>query len=285
MARHDALDDSMAGVPAPRASSGPLLLSPSSATTAATIPRVGWKQLGWLAIAALGVGFGGYLYLVPYRQLAGTLDSRSHELRQERAQGQELTADRDRLKTSVDTFEASEREKAAQGAKNREMLEALAAQLKPPLQELGATVTLGEGRLRISLAPDKAIDKNGIDVSGEGNAVLKILAGAMKRSGGVAHIKAKFGTSPAPKQLRSLFGTVGEVSAVRAARVMSALEGAGLPPERLTIVGQADASTDAPKPVVRGGGSRRKRAAAAAAAAAAAGAGMGERLDIEVEPG
>jgi len=278
MARHDALDDSMAGVPGPRVSSGPVLLSPPHAISA----RPGWKQLGWLAIAAAGVGFAGYLYLVPYRQLAGGLELRSRELRQERTEGHELLADRDRLKGSVDKFEASAQEKAAAGAKQREALEALAAQIRPPLQELGATVEMGEGRVKISLSPDKAIDKNGIDVSGEGNAVLKILAGAMKRSGGVAHIKAKFGTAPAPKQLRSLFGTVGEVSAVRAARVMSALEGAGLPPERLSIVGEVGTEKETPsKPIPRGAG-RRKRAAAAAAAAAST---MGERLDIEVEPG
>ena len=120
------------------------------------------------------------------------------------------------------------------------MLEALAAQLKPPLQELGVKLSVADGRMLVSLSPDKAIDRNGIDVSGEGNAALKILAGAMKRNGTVARIKAPFGAAPAPKQLRSLFATVGEVAAVRAARVLSALESAGVAPDRLTIVGESE---------------------------------------------
>lgn len=280
MARHDALDESMPGVPAPRVSSGPILLS----STTTTMARIGWRQLGWLAAAALGVGFAGYLYLFPYRQLTGTLETRSRELRQERSDGHEVAAERDRLKATVDKVEAAERDKTAEAGKHREVLEAMAAQLKPPLQELGVKLAVADGKLLVSLAPDKAIDRNGIDVSGEGIAALKILAGAMKRNGTVARIKAPFGTAPAPKQLRSLFGTVGEVAAVRAARVMSALESAGVAPEHLTIVGGAESENakDAPKSPPPRGGRRNRRAAAAAAAAAASST---ERLDIEVEPG
>ena len=283
MARHDALDESMPGVPAPRISSGPILLS----STTTSVARIGWRQLGWLAAAALGVGFAGYLYLFPYRQLTGTLETRSRELRQERSEGHEVAADRDRLKATVDKVEATERDKAAEAGKHREVLEAMAAQLKPPLQELGVKLTVADGKLLVSLAPDKAIDRNGIDVSGEGNAALKILAGAMKRNGTVARIKAPFGIAPAPKQLRSLFGTVGEVAAVRAARVMSALESAGVAPERLTIVGGAESpnANEAPKLPAHGGRRGRRAAMAAAAAAAAATGSSNERLDIEVEPG
>jgi hypothetical protein len=109
----------------------------------------------------------------------------------------------------------------------------------------------------------------------------------MKRNGTVARIKSPFGAAPAPKQLRSLFATVGEVAAVRAARVLSALEGAGVAPDRLTIVGESEpAAKDAPKPPpVRGSRKGRRAAMAAAAAAAAAAASGNERLDIEVEPG
>jgi len=281
MARHDALEEPMAGVPAPRVSSGPILLS----ATTTLISRISWRRLGWLAIAAAGVGFAAYLYLFPYRQLTNALEGRSRELRQERSEGHELAADRDRLKATVDKVEAAEHDKAVEAGKHRELLEAMAAQLRPPLQELGVKLSIADGRMLVSLSPDKAIDRNGIDVSGEGNAALKILAGAMKRNGTVARIKAPFGTAPAPKQLRSLFATVGEVAAVRAARVLSALESAGVAPDHLTIVGESEGTEkEAPKaPPARG--SRRNRRAAAAAAAAAAPGSSTDRLDIEVEPG
>jgi hypothetical protein len=223
---------------------------------------------------------------MPYRQMNDTLESRARELTQERQEGQKLSSERDELKTAVDKIEATEKERAEKAAKGQKDLAAMAEQLKPPLQALGASIATDDhGHLLVSLAPAKAVDKNGIDVSSEGIAVLKILAGAIKRNGGTARIKARFGSGPAPKQLRSLFGTTGEVAVVRAARVMSALESAGLPPERLSIVGEAaDSQEEAAPKVLPRSMSRRRRAAAAAAAAAAAGT-MDDRLDIEVEPG
>lgn len=285
MARQ-AFDDPLAGSRASAATSPPLASLPPPGGSFGSAPSgLGWKGLFWLAVAVAGLGFAGYLYLMPYRQLNGTLESRSRELHQERAEGQKLATERDQLKSAVDKVEATDKERADKAAKVQKDLEAMAVQLKPSLQALGASVkTDDHGHLLVSLAPDKAVDKNGIDVSSEGTAVLKILAGAIKRTGGVARIKARFGSGPAPKQLRSLFGTTGEVAAVRAARVMSVLESAGLPPERLSIVGEAEAAKDADKPLPRNL-SRRRRAAMAAAAAAGAGAGMDERLDIEVEPG
>ena len=279
MARHDLLDDSLSG---PHASSGlvaPLAPVPPPPVFSPSVAR--WKNLLWLSIAAVGVGFAGYLYLMPYRQLTGTLEARSRELHQEREEGHQLATERDELKSSVDKFQASQKDRTEKVAKGQQEIEAMAAQLKPALQALGAAISTDHGRMLVSLAPEKSIDKNGIDVSSEGAAVLKILAGAIKRTSAQVHIRARFGSGPAPKQLRSLFGTTGEVSAVRAARVMSALEGAGLAPDRLTIVGAPESLTEAPKPLPRAS-SRRRRAAAAAAAATAVGE---DRLDIEVEPG
>jgi hypothetical protein len=269
-------------------SSGPVVSGPVGAGGRGAV-QGGWRQLLWFAVAAAGVGFAGYLYVIPYRQLSGVLETRSRELREERSSGQEAAAERDRLKNSVDTYQSSQKAKVDVSAKSRQLVDAMVAQLKPALEELGASVDGATGRLRVGLSPEKAIDKNGIDVSSEGNAVLKILAGAIKKSGGTVRIKARFGTAPAPKQLRSLFGTVGEVSAVRAARVMSVLEGAGLAPERLSIVGEAEGASEAPVLIVAKGGKQGAKAAArrrkAAAAAAAASAAVGDRLDIEVEPG
>jgi hypothetical protein len=251
MAQH-AFDDSVAGLrPAQRASSS------------------GWKQLFWFAVAAAGIGFAGYVYLVPYHQVASALDARSRELHEERASGEVVTAERDRLKTSLGQLEGERKDRSAAETRHKGDVEGMAAQLKASLEALGAGVTTDGERVTVSLA-DRAVDKNGIDVSGEGSAVLKILAGTVKKSGSSVRIKARFGTAPAPKQLRSLFGTVGEVSAVRAARVMSALQGIGLAPERLSIVGEAEKAKS-------GGGGKGKRGAAAAAAGT-------DRLDLEIEP-
>jgi hypothetical protein len=86
-------------------------------------------------------------------------------------------------------------------------------------------------------------------------------------------VVARTSSAPPPKELRSLFHTAGEMRAVRAARVMSALEDAGLPPTQLTIVGEADK----PAPRAHGKGPQGKQGKKTAAPAA-------DQLDLQVEP-
>src|SRR5665811_958975 len=100
MARHDAFDDPMAGLPAPRGQTAPF--SPAPPPAAMGGGGTAWKQLLWFSVAAAGLGFAAYLYVIPYRQLNGALENRSHELRQEQVEGKEAAAERDRLKSSVD---------------------------------------------------------------------------------------------------------------------------------------------------------------------------------------
>ena len=100
--------------------------------------------------------------------------------------------------------------------------------------------------LSVSFPAAKMIDANGIDVSDGGMAAVKILAEAAKKESAKVRIRARSSSAPPPKELRSLFRTAGEMNAVRAARVMSSLQGAGVPPARITIVGDV-ADKSAPR--------------------------------------
>jgi hypothetical protein len=82
-------------------------------------------------------------------------------------------------------------------------------------------------------------------------------------------VKALFSNTPPPKDLRSLFKTAGEMSAVRAARVMSVLHDAGIAPEHLATFGEAD------KPIARPP-ARGKKAPPPQPAP--------DRVDIEIDP-
>ena len=81
--------------------------------------------------------------------------------------------------------------------------------------------------LDVSFPADKMIDANGIDVSDAGMAAIKILAEATKKESAKVRIRARVSSAAAPKELRSLFRTAGEMNAVRAARVMSSLQTRG----------------------------------------------------------
>jgi hypothetical protein len=224
------------------------------------------------ALAAAGLGFAGYVFLAPYQKMKSALATRSAELGEQRAASDELTADRDRLKAQVATYSAADDARATVESKHKNQIAVVAAQLAqllPVLDPLGANVVSSGPTLTVSFDVAKMIDRNGIDVSQGGLAALQIVSGAVKKGGARVQIKVRASAAPPPRELKSLFRTAGEMHAVRAARIMSALENAGLAPEQVSIVGAGAAPADKP---ARGRG---KKAAASPP----------ERLDIEVEPG
>jgi hypothetical protein len=223
----------------------------------------GWKAMFWFAVAAAGVGFAGYVFLFPYQQMQSTLGTRNAELGAERSSASETIAERDKLKAALAKFNDAEKDKASADNKRKADVDALITQLRPSLEELGASVAVEDGSLEVSFPAAKMIDTNGIDVSEGGLAALKIFAGSLKKVGAKARILARASSAPPPKELKSLFHSAGELHAVRAARMLSALEDAGLPPASVSIAGQGEKSARA----------RGKKPAGAA-----------DRLDIQVEP-
>jgi hypothetical protein len=228
----------------------------------------GWKSLFYFAVAAAGLGFAGYVYLVPYSKMERAAGSGSSAIAEERKAAAAAVAERDKLKADLAKFTGAQAEKAAAETKHKATVVALSAQLKPGLEALGATVTSEDAVLSVSFPASKLIDANGIDVSDGGMAAMKILAEAAKKESARVRIRAKSSSAPPPKELRSLFRTSGEMNAVRAARVMSSLQTAGVQPSRVTIVGDADKS--APRPA------RGKKGAAAPSS---------DRVELELEPG
>jgi hypothetical protein len=223
----------------------------------------GWKAMFWLAVAAAGVGFAGYVFLVPYQKMQSVLGTRTAELGAERATVQETTAERDKLKAALAKYADVEKEKGSTLARRKAEGDNLIAQLRPSLEELGASVVAEEGILAVSFPSAKVVDTNGIDVSEAGVAALKILAGAVKKAGAKARVMARASSGPPPRDLKTLFHSTGELHAVRAARVLSVLEDAGLAPGSVSIVGESEKSAHG----------RGKKAAPGP-----------DRLDIQVEP-
>jgi hypothetical protein len=241
----------------------------------------GWKAMLWFAVAAAGVGFAGYVFLVPYQKMQGELGKRTAMLTAEKAASAETAAERDKLKASLAKFTDAEKDKAALEAKRKTDVDGLISALRPSLEPLGATVAVqsapgakdaakdaaaeGAGTLVVSFPADKIIDSNGIDVSEGGAAALKILADSLKKTPARARIVTRASAAPPPKDLKSLFHSAGELHAVRAARLLSVLEDAGVPPTSISIVGEAE------KPAPRARGKK-------------APPPPPDRVDVQVEP-
>ena len=197
-----------------------------------------WKSLFWIALGAAGVGFAGYVYLVPYQKMQSRVGSHQSELAAEHGTATSAVAERERLKADLARMTAAEQEKQDQESKRKATIDALASGLKPGLEALGATITVDPDTVLVSFSAAKLIDRNGIDVSDNGVTMLKILAGAARKEGATIRVRARASAAPPPRELRALFHTAGEMNAVRAARIMSSLENAGLAPTRVGIVGQ-----------------------------------------------
>jgi len=224
-----------------------------------------WKSLFYFLLAAAGVGFAGYVYLVPYSKMERAVGSNQSAIADERRAAEIAITERDKLKADVARLKAAVDEKATADDKRKKTIDTLAIQLKPGLEALGATVVTEPGALDVSFPANKMIDANGIDVSDGGMAAVKILAEAAKRESAKVRIRARSSAAAPPKELRSLFRTAGEMNAVRAARVMSSFENAGVAPARVTIVGDVD----------KGGAKARGKKPGAAPA---------DRVELEIEP-
>ncbi|HEY5451082.1 MAG TPA: hypothetical protein VIQ54_20150 [Polyangia bacterium] len=216
---------------------------------------------------AAGLGFGAYVYVVPYSKMERAVGGNQSAIADERRAAEAAIAEREKLKADVEKYKAAAAEKKSSDDKHRGTIDTMATSLKPGLEALGATLAPTDGALGISFPSAKLIDANGIDVSDGGMAAIKIIGEAAKRESAKIRIRARSSAAAPPKELRSLFRTAGEMNAVRAARVMSSLEHAGVAPARITIIGDVE----------KGGAARAPRGKKG-------GAAPSDRVELEIEP-
>ena len=229
----------------------------------------GLSKLFYLLLAGAGIGFAGYVYLFPYQKMEHAAGNNQSAIADERRAAETAIADRDRLKADLEKYKAAAAVKLDSDGKRKTTIDTLATMLKPGLEALGATITADPDTVNVSFPSAKIIDSNGIDVSeANGMAAMKILAEAVKRDSAKVRIRARSSAAAPPKELRSLFHTAGEMNAVRAARVMSALEHAGIAPSRITIFGDVAEKGAAARPA------RGKKAVVA----------TNDRVELEIEP-
>lgn len=229
------------------------------------IHRVGgWKLFAGAALAAFGIGFAGFVYLGPYLKLTKVVRAQTAELNEERGSTDQLTAERDKLKAALDRRVGSEQEKVSVVSKQVESLQDYVAELKTALGATGASVAAEEGRLRVSF-PTKAVFDQPYStvVSSQGDAALKVIAAALKKTGMRGRVHAPLVPSAPPRELAQ-FKNIGEFEVLRAARVMLILAGGGVAADRLMVSGELPAPAAAP--------AKRGRPA------------VPDRLDIEIEP-
>ncbi len=132
-----------------------------------------WKSLFYFLLMAAGLGFGAYVYVVPYSKMERAVGSNQSAIADERRAAESANAEREKLKADVEKYKAAAADKTATEAKAKTTLDALATTLKPGLEALGASVTTSPESVGVSFPSAKLIDANGIDVSDAGTAAIK----------------------------------------------------------------------------------------------------------------
>jgi hypothetical protein len=226
-----------------------------------------WKSLFYFLLAAAGVGFAGYVYVVPYSKMERAVGSNVSAIADERRAAEVAIAERNKLKEDLAKFTAAAADKSTTESKHKTTIDTLATQLKPGLEPLGATIAAEGTTVGVSFPAARLIDANGIDVSDAGLPAIKILAETIKKEATKIRIHARASAAPPTKELRSLCRNAGEMNAIRAARVMSELQHAGVSPGRITIVGDVA-----------------EKGQARAARGKKAGAAPADRVELEIEP-
>jgi hypothetical protein len=221
----------------------------------------GWKLLAGATLAGLGLGFAGFVYLGPYQKVSKALGAHASELDQARGTADEMASERDKLKAVVEKNMDAERQKTATEGKQRESLQALAAELKTSLASVAANISVDDARVRVSFAVAALFEQPfSIGISPAGENALKVVVAALKKSNMRGKVKAKLIQTPPPRELGQ-FKVIGEFETLRAARVMLVLSSGGVAADHLAVAGEV------PLPAARKGRG-----------------GVPDRLDIEIEP-
>ena len=159
-----------------------------------------WKSLFYFLLAAAGVGFAGYVYVVPYSKMERAVGSNESAIADERRAAEVAIAERDKLKADLAKFTAAAADKAATESKHKTTIDTLATAAQTGAGGAGRDRRRRAGRDardgRVSFPATKMIDANGIDVSDAGMAAIKILAETTKKEA------RRFASARAPRRRR-----------------------------------------------------------------------------------
>ncbi len=199
----------------------------------------GWKLTLGAMLAAVGLGFAGYVYLGPYQKMTNALRVRTAELEQARAASQDIVAERDKLTAEIAKRKGLDQVKAAAEAKKQQAVDTFAAEMRGALGAFGATLVAGGGRAEVTFATKSVFDQpTSTVISPAGEAAMKILGTALKKAGFRTRVMAKLIPAAPPRDLAQ-FKNIGEFAMLRAVRVALALAGGGVGADRVAAAGEA----------------------------------------------
>ena len=200
----------------------------------------GWKSLFWFAVAMAGLGFAGYVYLVPYQKMQHAVGRIRAELRAADA-AEAAIAERDKLKADLE--QVHERRQGEGGGRGEAQGDGrrAGAGAQAGLEELGATVA-ADGAELVGQLPGREADRQerhrrvGRRVGGDQDPGRRRQEGGRARSGFARARRRRRrprSCEPVPHRRR-------DERRARRAHACRRSRTRGCRPRGSTIVGQAD---------------------------------------------
>lgn len=181
------------------------------------------------ALGAAGVGFGAYVYAVPYARVSRELKRQSGELMAEQTQLETQLRELEQIKQ--DLAQTRGPSALAEGAW-RVDFKLIAAGYERKLGELGlkgARVDLQAARLRVVFPEDAVFDGRGPWFTKNAQAALEALGQSVGSKAGRVVITAPMAGGKVPAWVRDTHPTPADLSAARVRTALKALQKGGVP--------------------------------------------------------
>lgn len=221
-------------------------LGPRAARTPLLNRLFPWVHLAAVGFGAAGLGFGTYVYQVPWKTVQLELKRRSGELRSVKNQAEAHKAELDRLKKELGEVYAADA-KARDGRRQADM-RVIKAAVESRIRDPGIAVKLEPRAVRVRFDEQALFDARGPMITREGQARLQVLADIVSRRAARIRISAPMGGAQPPKWVRSELPSAADLSTARARAALRVLLRSGVSSDEAFAVVGGDGLPGAEEP-------------------------------------
>lgn len=173
-----------------------------------------------IAVGAAGIGFGGFLYAVPYSRVVRELKRREGEVLSDQA---ELSAQRRELEQIKHDLVQTRGPANSAEVQWRSSFKVISANILEKLADAHVTVALDGRRMLVSFPEDSLFEGHGPSLTRPGQAAIETVAQLVGDRAGRMLVSAPMGAARVPRWAQEQYPTPAEFSAARVKSVVRVL--------------------------------------------------------------
>jgi flagellar motor protein MotB len=205
-----------------------------------------WVHLAALGLGAAGVGFGAYIYQVPWKAQNLELKRRTGELRSVRNEAAARLTELNRLKQELAEAQAARR--VTEDGRRKTELRVIQAALEDRLKHDKVSVQVRPRAVRVRFSEDVLFDARGPMITRDGQAMLQVIAELVVGRAVSVMISAPMAGAQPPKWTRGEYPNAADLSTARARAALRVLLRSGVRSDVAFAVVGGDGASDADEP-------------------------------------